>query len=53
MDLFFLLYLLKYLALLLLEGDPGNEWILLIDPSIQDELYTVGVAIATALGYQP
>lgn len=50
-DPYFLLYFLKYLAVVLLEGDPGNEWILLIDPKLQEPLYTIGKAIAQALGY--
>lgn len=50
-DGYFLMYFLKYLAVVLLEGDPGNEWILLIDPQLQDELYMVGKAVAQALGY--
>ena len=50
-DFEFLFYFLKYLALLFLEGDPGNKWILMIPKELQDCLWELGKAIAAALGY--
>jgi hypothetical protein len=50
-DFEFLYYFLKYLAVVLLEGDAGNKWILMIPKELQDCLYEIGKAIALALGF--